>query len=181
VSDDYAGLLGGQSSRPFLHDEDLDVQEDVPDGASGGLGGGEGVLFAPVGTPSNYPFASRLRTRWYDAGWPTVSKRWRRPEVIARDRDRNYSLYLTSFHDFQGGFPRRTRETFLERNSSGNLWGNFDWGGGSIWGRGVRASRMGKMASFGAARSIQFEIEGDPGRPWGLDGLVLKFVSRRFR
>lgn len=148
-----------------------------------------GTIFgvASDGTPFslsgivNYPFATRLRTRWYDGGWPTVAKRWRRPEVIARDRDRDYTLYLTSYHDFQGGFPRRTRETFLERNQSGELWNGFDWNDGTYWGRGVRASRMGKMASFGAARSIQFEIEGEPGVPWGFDGLILKFVSRRFR
>jgi hypothetical protein len=148
------------------------------------------------------PFTSYYRTRWLHAGWPDRKKSWRRPTFICRQVTKDTDLLVETFRDYNETTVHRTR-TLRVRAEGDSFWtetghvereiGGFDWteggladasGTGADWGLERRGSNMIRAGSMGLARSVQMRVRASPNTPrqkWGVDGIVAKFVNRRFR
>jgi hypothetical protein len=147
-------------------------------------------------------FDSYYRTRWLHAGWPDRKKSWRRPTFIARQVNADTDLLVETFRDYNETTVHRTR-TLRVKAQGDSYWtetgyaeadaGGFDWteggrndpsGRGADWGLERRGSNMIRAGSMGLARSVQMRVRASPTTPrhkWGVDGIVAKFVQRRFR
>ena len=148
------------------------------------------------------PFDSYYRTRWLHAGWPDRKKSWRRPTFICRQVDSDTDLLVETFRDYDETSVHRTR-TLKVRAQGSAYWteggfedadiGGFDWteggkvdpsGRGADWGLQRAGSNIIRAGSMGLARAVQMRVRASPLTPrnrWGVDGIVAKFVNRRFR
>ena len=156
--------------------------------------GGESVL--------GQRFQSYYRTRWLHAGWPDRKKSWRRPTFICREVGRDTDLLVETFRDYNESVVHRTRTLHL-RTQGTAYWtdegyldsetGGFDWtaggaddpsGRGADWGAQQAGSVLVRSGSLGLAKSVQMRVRVSPTTPlrqWGVDGIVAKFINRRFR
>ena len=147
-------------------------------------------------------FESYYRTRWLHAGWPDRKKSWRRPTFVCRQVTADVDLLVESFRDYNETTIHRTR-ILRVRAAGDNYWteggfeqaeiGGFDWteggkddpsGRGADWGLERKGSNIIRAGSMGLARSVQMRVQAStttPRRRWGVDGVVVKFVQRRFR
>ena len=147
-------------------------------------------------------FDSYYRTRWLHAGWPDRKKSWRRPTFVCRQVASDVDLLVESFRDYNETTVHRTR-TLRVRAEGNSYWtvggfedadiGGFDWteggladpsGRGADWGLERKGSNIIRSGSMGLARSVQMRVRASPNTPllkWGVDGIVAKFVARRFR
>jgi hypothetical protein len=147
-------------------------------------------------------FDSYYRTRWLHAGWPDRKKSWRRPTFICREVPADVDLLVESFRDYDETTIHRTR-TLRVRTEGTAYWteggyedneiGGFDWkelgaaspdGRGADWGAAKAGSRLIRSGSIGLARSVQMRVRASPNtlrHRWGVDGIVAKYVMRRFR
>lgn len=130
------------------------------------------------GTSQGFP--TRYATRWVDAGWPSLKKQWRAPDLIIEEKDANYSLSISVFRDFDDRDPSRQRSLSVRSSTPGARWGEFVWGA-SNWGAGGEGTQLERGPSFGQARSVQLLFEGESTKAWGVNGLVLKYIPRRLR
>ena len=148
------------------------------------------------------PFDSYYRTRWLHAGWPDRKKSWRRPTFVCRQVTQDVDLLVETFRDYNETTVHRTR-TLRVRAEGESYWtdtgfaeaavGGFNWteggrddptGTGADWGLERRGSNLIRAGSMGLARSVQMRVRASPTSPrakWGVDGIVAKFVNRRFR
>jgi hypothetical protein len=148
------------------------------------------------------PFNSYYRTRWLHAGWPDRKKSWRRPTFVCRQVRADTDLLVETFRDYNETTIHRSR-TLRVRAQGEAFWtetgsaeadvGGFDWteggiadpsGTGADWGMERTGSNLIRAGSMGLARSVQMRVRASPNTPrqrWGVDGIVAKFVNRRFR
>jgi hypothetical protein len=151
---------------------------------------------------SGQPFTAYYRTRWLHAGWPDRKKSWRRPTFICREVARDTDLLVETYRDYDEATVHRTR-TLRVRAIGAAYWreggfddpeiGGFDWkelgkaspdGRGADWGTARAGANLLRSGSMGLARSVQMRVSASPLTPrqrWGVDGVVVKFVQRRFR
>jgi hypothetical protein len=129
------------------------------------------------------PFRTLYRTPWLTAGWPTRKKSWRRPDFVCRRTEADCRLQVQSFRDYEDINARRQSLVEIPTAGSGTVWGEFDWGDGSVWGAGaVGGATIRRGSSFGMCRALQLRISSlTPGARWGIDAIVAKIVMRRFR
>ena len=148
------------------------------------------------------PFDAYYKTRWLHAGWPDRKKSWRRPSFVCRQVDRDTDLIVETFRDYDETTIHRTR-TLRVPAKGASYWreagfttpedGGFDWkelgkedpsGRGADWSSQKGGSQLVRSGSMGLARAVQMRVRVSPDTPlqkWGVDGIVAKFVSRRFR
>jgi hypothetical protein len=140
---------------------------------------GLGILMS--GTAGLQPFRTRYRTPWMTADWPTRKKSWRRPDFVCRRTGHDYQIHVQSFRDYEEQNARRSSTVYVYGGGK-TVWGQFDWGDGSLWGAGgTSGGIIRRGSSYGLARALQLNIEGATrGAQWGIDAVVLKFVFRRF-
>jgi len=129
---------------------------------------------------SSAPFDTRYMTRWVDAGWPSLRKQWRSPDLVLEKRSSAYDLSLTVFRDFDSSVPKRQRTVSVPSASSAGVWGAMTWGT-DYWGTGGSGTLLERGPSFGPASSVQLMFEGEDLKSWGVNGLVLKYIPRRLR
>ena len=141
-------------------------------------------------------FESYYRTRWLHAGWPDRKKSWRRPTLVCRQVSQETRLLVETYRDYDETTVHRTK-TLTVPVGGGAMWseggsaeeGGFDWSEdgeapGALWGSTVGGSRLLRSGSLGLARAVQMKVRPAPSTPtsqWGVDGIVAKFVHRRFR
>jgi len=121
-------------------------------------------------------------TKWMNAGWPTLNKRWRRPDIIAKERDVDWILTLNAYHDYDEQTVVREKDVTVDAGGSGAVWGDgFLYGDGTIYGAAAEGSRIEKGGSIGATPAVQLYIGGEAGKAWGVDAVVFKYNPRRLR
>jgi hypothetical protein len=148
------------------------------------------------------PFDSYYRTRWLHADWPDRKKSWRRPTFVCRQVPMDTELLVETFRDYNETTVHRTRTLYV-RADGASYWREagytapedqgFDWkelgaaspdGRGADWKSERRGSVLMRAGSMGLACSIQMRVRASPNTPlqkWGVDGIVAKYVPRRFR
>jgi hypothetical protein len=152
-----------------------------------------------------YDFPTVLRTPWQDAGYPTIRKRWKRPDYILLETERPHQVEVLVFHDLQETGAARTRYVNFEPSTSSVFW--EDDGVGPLatweteeridddadpatprvvpplsqWGTRVSGSVIERSGSLGNASSVQLELRGEAGKTWGLTALVWKSILRKVR
>lgn len=125
-------------------------------------------------------FATRYVTRWVDAGWPSLRKQWRAPDLVLEKKSTAYELSLKVFRDFDGSSAKRQRTVNVGGTSTAGVWGTMYWGSGT-YGTGGSGTLLDRGPSFGPASSVQLMFEGEDSKAWGVNGLVLKYIPRRLR
>jgi hypothetical protein len=185
-----ATVLGTESSLP-----------DNPDAPYIVTGNDEEILMLGI-TLGGQAFDSYYRTRWLHAGWPERKKSWRRPTFICREVPQATDLIVETYHDYDETNIHRSRTLNLRATGSA-YWtedgfddasgAGFDWteggeadpsGRGADWGAQRSGSLLVRSGSMGLARAIQMRVRASPNtshRKWGVDGIVAKFVMRRFQ
>lgn len=149
-------------------------------------------------------FETVLRTPWSDSGYPTVRKRWRRPDLIIRDSDFPYTLNMHVYHDLDETAARRTlsvsfvpkssasfwltdplwdgTDASLETPAAGQSWDDYTYSvPPSLWGTSAKGSSITRSGSLGNASSVQVEFHGEPGKKWGVNAIIWKSIMRRIR
>jgi hypothetical protein len=133
-------------------------------------------------------FDTRMRTKWIDAGAPTWMKSWRRPDFLLRGLTFDTFVKTQVFHDYDNfnaqrsfvirflpdNVPARYTDTGLVAD------GGFLWGDGTLYGGSEQTNSVERGGTMGRAGAVQVRCVGDPGVTWGLNGIVFKFVPRRF-
>lgn len=137
-----------------------------------------------AGVPPHQWFESYYRTRWLNGGWPDRRKSWRRPTFICRGVPRQVDLLVQQYRDYDETTIRRTG-IVPSVTQGGNVWGGGSrWGDGSTWGAAIQGAEVIRGASMGHAAAIQMKVlpsDATPMRKWGVDGIVVKLTSQRFR
>jgi hypothetical protein len=128
-------------------------------------------------------FLTEFTTRWMDGGWPTLKKSWRRPDFVAKERTLAYTLNVEVFHDYDDARSKRSGEVLVDTEGGGVVWGDGTlWGAtDAVWGSAPTGSRIERGSALGSARAVQLRFTGEDSKPWGIDGIVFKFIPRRIR
>jgi hypothetical protein len=166
--------------------------------AQGGFGGGSGLLLGASrstpsvmqveandtaqddfdGTPAG--FESYYVTKWMDGGFPTLKKSWRRPDLVTKERDADYTVTIQVYRDYDESDVVRTKTITVAGGAVGGVWGAFTWGS-DVWGSPAKGSMIERAGSLGPARAVQLRLTGQVSKPWGVDAIIFKFIPRRMR
>jgi hypothetical protein len=126
------------------------------------------------------PFETRLRTRWLDAGAPTWKKSWRRPDFLLRSLTVDSSVNIQVYHDFDNSNAQRSFIVSYTPDAVVSRWGDFVYGDGTKYGGSDQSSSVERGGTMGRAGVVQLALSGLPGVQWGLNGIIFKFIPRRF-
>jgi hypothetical protein len=126
-------------------------------------------------------FQTVIRTRWVDAGAPTHRKSWRRPDFLLYGTIQDTAIGVEVFHNFDHVNPKRRYIVEYSPATQTALWSEFTWGDGTLYGQGSQTTSVERGSTMGRAGAIQVRATGTPKFPWGFNGIVFKFIPRRFR
>lgn len=131
-------------------------------------------------TGAEEPFASRYTTRWMDAGYTDLKKRWKRPTFVSLDAGTGYRFQVSVRVDFEKAIVRRFGVN-VDTASVGARYGeSVHYGDGTEYASQYdEQMRLRKGSSLGTAASMQLQVDGEPGIPWGLGSVVFKYRARR--
>lgn len=127
------------------------------------------------------PFETLYATRWVHLGTPDQRKSFRRPSYVVTEMDAPYTLNVDVMRNYEEANARSHHIVEVETGSDTVLWGDGTWGDGTVWGVGGAGAHTEKGGSIGLADSVQLRIAGGLGQPWGINAIILKYRSRRFR
>ena len=140
-----------------------------------------------VGTgPSN--FTSYYTTPWQDANNVSAKKMWRRPDFVVKQTSVATDLFLSVYHDWEESVVARSYVIGLDASGSALLWtapatepdGVAGWNQAN-WGESASGSSFVVGKSLGLARSVQLKIQGEGGKPWGINSITYKYNPRKVR
>jgi len=144
------------------------------------------------------------RTKWFDAGSPSMKKRWRRIEAVMQAEER-YELPVTVNFDYDENSSSKTFKLKAQGAAGTSAyWGDgttqatdTNWGstsddvgaGEGVWSLTGLRGTTDRGSGLGLCKSVSLTIGGKIGRTdlattpvyWGVETLVFKFVPRRVR
>jgi hypothetical protein len=126
------------------------------------------------------PFATRYTTRWMDAGFTDLKKRWKRPTFVALDAGTDYKFQVS----VRGNFQKKVVRKFGVAVGSSAVASRY--GDGSLYGDGTvyaadfdEEMSMRRGSSIGTMAATQLQLDGEPGISWGIGSIVFKYRARR--
>jgi hypothetical protein len=128
-----------------------------------------------------HPFCARFRTRWLDAGAPTWKKSWRRPDLLLRGLEVTTTVNVQVFHDYDYGNAERSFVVAYTPDNFPDTWGSFVYGDGTTYGGSAQTTSVERGGTMGRAGAVQLLAVGNPGDSWGVNGIIFKYIPRRFR
>jgi hypothetical protein len=140
-----------------------------------------------VGTgPSN--FTSYYTTPWQDANNVSAKKMWRRPDFVVKQTSVATNLFLSVYHDWEESVVARSYVIGLDASGTALIWtapatepdGIAGWNEAN-WGESASGSSFAVGKSLGLARSVQLKIQGEGGKPWGVNSITYKYNPRKVR
>jgi hypothetical protein len=127
------------------------------------------------------PFATKMRTKWLDAGAPTWRKSWRRPDFLLRALAIDAAVNVQVFHDYDSYNAERSFQILFSPDNQPSHYGEFLWGDGTLYGGSDQTSSVERGNTMGRAGTVQLTLAGTPGVTWGLNGIIFKYIPRRFK
>ena len=128
-----------------------------------------------------HEFETKMRTRWLDAGNPTWKKSWRRPDFLLRALTLESAVNVQVFHDYDNYNAERSFLVSYTPDNMPSVWGGFEYGDGTLYGGSDQTSSVERGGTMGRAGVVQVLAYGNSGVRWGLNGIIFKFIPRRFR
>lgn len=133
-------------------------------------------------------FVSYYTTPWQDANNVSNRKMWRRPDFVVKQTSVATDLTLRVYHDWEESIVARTYIVSLNSSGSSLVWtapatepdGNAGWNQAN-WGASATGSALAIGKSLGLARSVQLQIQGEGGKPWGVNSITYKYNPRKVR
>lgn len=140
-----------------------------------------------VGTgPAN--FTSYYTTPWQDANNVSNRKMWRRPDFVVKQTSVATTLTLRVYHDWEEAIIARTYVVSLDASGDALIWtapatepDAVDGWNQAPWGESATGSALAIGKSLGLARSVQLNIQGEGGKPWGVNSITYKYNPRKVR
>lgn len=151
-----------------------------------------GQLDQWVSTQSSTAVPSFYTTRWYDVGSPSVSKRWRQPDVIMR-AGTTASIRVDVRKNYDPSVLAKTYFVGQTADAGALVWDDGTGGVGGLWDDGTgtvgqnwaadptNEELIVRGSAVGAGRSIQLTFTGPANAAWGIDALNLRFIVKRVR
>lgn len=143
------------------------------------------LMLDQEGTQDNFGLgvvniASHFQTRWFDAGSPSLKKRWRRTDIIIHN-EIDAAINVKVFRDYDPTVPRKEFTIFTDPPSTGGLWGE-NWGE-MIWDTGEGHPHFIRRApSLSSGRAVSLVFEGPtPSVHWGVNAVNMKYILRTLR
>ena len=136
-----------------------------------------------TGTGSAANFSSYYVTKWQDAGYVSVKKRWRRLDLVCRQFGVDNSMDLLVSYDWMENYTQRAQTLYQTSVSTGGnplVWGTGLWGT-NTWGGSITGSQYLRSTPLGPARAVQVKFAGKGGIPWGINSITYKYNFRRLR
>jgi hypothetical protein len=127
------------------------------------------------------PFNTLMRTKWMDAGAPTWKKSWRRPDFLLRALVISAAVNVQVFQNFDSSNAARSFLVDYTPDDPPAFYSGFTWGDGTVYGGATQTSSVERGGTMGRAGAVQLLLSGVPGVVWGLNGIIFKFIPRRFR
>ena len=126
------------------------------------------------------PFETMFTTRWVDAGYTDLTKRWKRPTFVAGGASVGYRFNVGVRRDFENPIVRNF-EVVVDSKGVGARYGSGAvYGGGNIYSATLGyGGGLKKGSSLGTMAAAQLKIEGQLGVAWSLSSIVFKYRSRR--
>lgn len=134
-------------------------------------------------------FNSYYRTKWHDAQNISSKKMWRRPDLVIAQPVEDGKLFVSVYHDWEESLARRNFQIILNDPDTLALeWKETDtepdgvpgWNEAN-WGATPSGSQFVRGKNLGLCRSVQLKLEGEPGKPWGVNSITYKFNPRKVR
>ena len=160
-----------------------------------------------VGTGASN-FSSYYTTPWQDANNVSNRKMWRRPDFVVKQTTVATDLTLRVYHDWEEAIVARSYVVSLDASGDSLIWnpvvgslyndvgftydnagvlydGNepdgIDGWNEADWGESATGSALAIGKSLGLARSVQLNIQGEGGKPWGVNSITYKYNPRKVR
>jgi hypothetical protein len=120
-------------------------------------------------------------TRWFDAGSPSVVKRWRRPDFIL-DSDTAVTLDVSVYRDYDNSAISNGYQIAPTVPVSSGVWGTGLWGT-MLWSAAASGSEdIVRGSSMGRARSVQMKIAGpSTSKRWAINAMNFKYIEKKVR
>lgn len=140
-----------------------------------------------TGTPES--FESYYVTRWHDADIVSAKKMWRRPDMIVNQPTVDTTLTVQVYHNWEEALVKRTAQILISAGSQNALtWrpigsepDAYDGWGQAPWGVVAEGAQFQRGANLGLARAVQLKINGELGKPWGVNSISYKYNPRKVR
>lgn len=134
-------------------------------------------------------FESYYVTRWQDADVVSAKKMWRRPDMIVHQPTVDTTLTVQVFHNWEEALIKRTAlipvsagtQNALQWRAVGSEPDAYDGWGQAPWGANAEGAQFQRGANLGLARAIQLKINGEAGKPWGVNSISYKYNPRKVR
>ena len=132
------------------------------------------------------------RTRWFDAGQPSMKKRWRRMEAVMQT-DLPYDLNVDVFINYDPTQPKKSFKlstSSLNSESADAVWDDSDWDSDlTVYADDGMHGSVDRGSGLGLAKSVSLKFGGRTAKQgtstvpvfWGVDALVFKYIPRRIR
>ena len=123
------------------------------------------------------PFDTKLRTKWLDAGAPDVAQEsggapTSCSRVGASTPSSTSRCSTTSTPTTRNGRSRSPSP----RTTSPPTTNEFVWGDETRYGGSDQSSSVERGGTMGRAGTVQLALSGTRGVPWGLNGIIFKFI-----
>lgn len=133
-------------------------------------------------------FSSYYTTPWQDANNVSNRKMWRRPDFVVKQTSVATDLTLSVYHDWEESIVAKTYVVSLDASGTSLIWNplgteddNIDGWNEANWGASASGAVFAVGKSLGLARSVQLRIQGEGGKPWGVNSITYKYNPRKVR
>jgi len=127
-------------------------------------------------------FETSFTTNWQNAGVDDHKKSWKRASVVVREFAAEHIIRYEVYHDYDEQDDVRGGQFTVPPGTDAILYdGGALWNDGSIYGRNAKGSHIERTGSLGSAKALQLRFIGEVGKPWGINSITNKYITRRYK
>jgi hypothetical protein len=127
-------------------------------------------------------FESLFTSNWINDGIDDHKKSWKPPTVIVREFDQAYTLRYEVMHEYDESNVQRQGQRLIDAGSDAIQYDSgATYDSGEKYGVRAKGSHAERFGTLGSTEAIQLRLMGEAGKPWGINSITNKFISRRYR